>query len=265
MRLIPVASATSASDNFNRADGPLGANWTDISDGGMAISSGAVIGTAGRVTGDMWTAGTFTSDQFSEIQVTSTQLGGGVDRPAVRVQSGGQDGYVGLYYWNSGSPELMLFKRSGGGWGQLGSTYNPGRWRPGPQLEVTAVGSTISLLENGMQVISVSDSSLPGARRASWPTADTLAASWSGGDVVSHTVGGTVSGLSGTVCLQDNGGDTLSVGGNGSFTFATPVINGAALQGDGEDQPVRADLHGDRRLGHGGVGRRDRCRGFVYG
>ena len=35
--------------------------------------------------------------------------------------------------------------------------------------------------------------------------------SGSGGSTPTHTVGGTVSGLSGTVVLQDNGGDNLSV------------------------------------------------------
>ena len=43
-----------------------------------------------------------------------------------------------------------------------------------------------------------------------------------------YSVGGTVSGLSGTVVLQDNGGDDLSVGGNGAFTFATSLATGAA-------------------------------------
>ena len=80
-----------------------------------------------------------------------------------------------------------------------------------------------------------------------------------------YTIGGTVSGLSGTVVLQDNGGDNLSVSGNGSFTFATPVDAGRRLQRDGEDQPVRPDLHGVGRLGHGGLGQRDRCRGFLCG
>ena len=37
--------------------------------------------------------------------------------------------------------------------------------------------------------------------------------------VASYSVGGTVSGLSGTLVLQDNGGDDFSVTGNGSFTF----------------------------------------------
>ncbi len=38
-----------------------------------------------------------------------------------------------------------------------------------------------------------------------------------------YSVGGTVSGLSGTVVLQDNGGDDLSVAANGPFTFATKL------------------------------------------
>ena len=43
-----------------------------------------------------------------------------------------------------------------------------------------------------------------------------------------YTIGGTVTGLSGTVVLQDNGGDNLSVTQNGSFTFATKVNSGGA-------------------------------------
>ena len=46
--------------------------------------------------------------------------------------------------------------------------------------------------------------------------------------VPTYSVGGSVSGLSGTVVLQDNGGDDLSVSANGSFTFATKLASGAA-------------------------------------
>src|SRR5436309_2755770 len=41
------------------------------------------------------------------------------------------------------------------------------------------------------------------------------------------TVGGTVSGLIGTVVLQDNGGDNLTISASGGFTFATPVATGS--------------------------------------
>ncbi len=39
-----------------------------------------------------------------------------------------------------------------------------------------------------------------------------------------YTIGGTVSGLTGSgLVLQDNGGDNLAIGANGGFTFGTPV------------------------------------------
>ncbi|HSW40462.1 MAG TPA: hypothetical protein VLL97_13315, partial [Acidobacteriota bacterium] len=43
-----------------------------------------------------------------------------------------------------------------------------------------------------------------------------------------YTVGGTVSGLSGTVVLQKNGGGTLNLSANGSFTFSARLNNEAA-------------------------------------
>ena len=43
-----------------------------------------------------------------------------------------------------------------------------------------------------------------------------------------YSVGGSVSGLSGTVVLRDNGGDDLTLSANGPFTFATKLAGGAA-------------------------------------
>jgi uncharacterized repeat protein (TIGR03803 family) len=44
-----------------------------------------------------------------------------------------------------------------------------------------------------------------------------------------YTIGGTVSGLSGTgLVLQDNGGNNLSVSANGSFVFTTTIASGGA-------------------------------------
>jgi hypothetical protein len=42
------------------------------------------------------------------------------------------------------------------------------------------------------------------------------------------TVGGTISGLAGTVVLQNNSGDNLTLTANGSFAFSTPVASGNA-------------------------------------
>jgi len=141
-----------------------------------------VVGTAAVVTGDMWTASSFGGDQYSEVQVTSTQLTGAQwVGPAVRVQNGGQDGYVGLYSWNSGSPELQLFKRSGGSWTQLGSSYSIAPLTAGTKLRLMALGNSISFMENGVQRIGITDSSFssgaPGIMAFDSATAD----NWSGG------------------------------------------------------------------------------------
>jgi hypothetical protein len=46
-----------------------------------------------------------------------------------------------------------------------------------------------------------------------------------------YTIGGTVTGLSGSgLVLQDNGGDNLSVSANGAFTFGTAIATGSAYQ-----------------------------------
>ena len=125
-------TGSSASDDFNRADGGLGANWTAIADGSMSISSQAVIGSVGAQTGDIRTGEAYPSDQYSTVTVTSTQLTGGQWIGAgVRLQSSGRSGYAGIYYFNFGSPQLMLYKRSGGSWTQLGGPTARGRWRPG--------------------------------------------------------------------------------------------------------------------------------------
>ncbi len=41
------------------------------------------------------------------------------------------------------------------------------------------------------------------------------------------TVGGSISGLVGTVVLQNNGGDNVALSANGNFAFATPIPSGA--------------------------------------
>src|ERR1700722_18371271 len=43
-----------------------------------------------------------------------------------------------------------------------------------------------------------------------------------------YTIGGSASGLGGTVVLQNNGGDAISVAQNGTFTFPTALQSGDA-------------------------------------
>ena len=230
-----------ASDDFNRANGPLGSGWTDMTDGGLAVTSNAVAGATTGNTGDVRTGETYNSDQYSEVQVTATQLTGSQwIGPMVRSQNGGQNGYLGLYWWNGGNPVLMVFKRVSGGWTQLGS-YSSGALPAGTTLEMTASGSTITFLENGVARITATDSSLTDGAPGIMSYGTGRVDNWSGGSMVSgpsYTVGGTVSGLTGAVTLLNNGTDSLSVSANGNFTFHNAVPAGSSYNVTVQTEPA---------------------------
>jgi hypothetical protein len=175
-------TASSGSDSFDRADGGLGSNWTDMSDGGLTISSQAVGGGTPGMTGDMRTGESYSSDQYSQVEVTSTQLTGGQwIGPAVRTQSGGQDGYLGIYFWNNGTPELRLYARNNGtNWTELGA-YSSGPLPAGTQLKLMVVGSTLSFLENGVERIAAYDNSLTGGAPGIMSSGTGTVDNWSAG------------------------------------------------------------------------------------
>ncbi len=52
-----------------------------------------------------------------------------------------------------------------------------------------------------------------------------------------YTIGGTVTGLTGTVQLKDNGGDLISVSANGSYAFPTPIATSATYNVTVSAQP----------------------------
>ncbi len=220
-----------AADNFNRADGTLGANWSDTADGGLAIASDEVAGTnPGGNSGDTWTATSFSSDQYSQIDVSATPLTGGQwIGVGVRTQNSGADGYYGIYDWNGGSPQLMLFKRTtDGGWQQLGSSYASGTLPAGTKLKLEAAGSGLYLLENGVVRVSAVDTGLAGGAPAIMANGTATADNWAGGNTTdTHTIGGALTGLAGSVVLQ-NGTDQLTVDHNGPFTLAGAQPTGAA-------------------------------------
>lgn len=56
--------------------------------------------------------------------------------------------------------------------------------------------------------------------------------------VVMSQLGGTVNGLSGTLVLQHNGGDDLTLTSDGTFAFATPVAVGSAYRVSVRTQPL---------------------------
>ncbi|HDZ87236.1 MAG TPA: hypothetical protein ENH38_01280, partial [Nitrospirae bacterium] len=59
-----------------------------------------------------------------------------------------------------------------------------------------------------------------------------------GGGIPTYTAGGTVSGLTGTMILQNNGGDDLAITSNGAFTFSTAVADGSGYSVTVKTQPA---------------------------
>ena len=101
--------------------------------------------------------------------------------PAVRAQAGGQDLYVGFYFWDNASPELMLFLRDNGNWSQLGGVATS-PLAAGTTLSLTAVGSTLAFAVNGDIVVSTSDSTLSGGAPGIMANGAATASNWSGGN-----------------------------------------------------------------------------------
>jgi N-acetylneuraminic acid mutarotase len=56
--------------------------------------------------------------------------------------------------------------------------------------------------------------------------------------VESFNVGGSVSGLTGTLVVSDNGSSTLTITGNGAFTFNTPIASGSTYAAAVTSQPA---------------------------
>jgi hypothetical protein len=148
-------------DNFQRANGSLGANWTSPSGtsgmGALAIVSDAASYTTSGSAGDaVWTADTFTANQSSQITfgaVNTTESYAGV-----YARHNASTGYLALCWYNAQSSrsECNLY---------LGTSTTPVASVPqsfatGDTLKIIATGSspvTVQVLYNGTQIINYSD------------------------------------------------------------------------------------------------------------
>ena len=222
------ASATTVSDNFNRADGPLGSNWTTVpgTSAPKIVSDILRAGTPGALNSAYWSASTFSNDQFAQASLpnsSGTQYG-----PGIAVRLSGSKGYF-LWYGNSSNTVSLWRMDSSSSWTQLAQSPSLTLSPSSDVWKIQAVGSTISGYQNGNLVVQATDTNIKSGSPGVWMYySSNQLDNWSGGNVTTYPIGGTVSGLSGTVVLQDNGGDDLSVSASGAFTFATALSAGSA-------------------------------------
>ena len=247
--LQPSAHAATISDNFSRANGGLGPNWTTVSGttAPQIVNNTAQPGSGGTLNSAYWSANTFGSNQFAAASFPNSS--GSNFGPGVAVRLSNSKGYF-LWYGNSASTVSIWRMDSASSWTQLKASAKltvaaTDVW------QLQAVGSTLTGYQNGKQVVTTTDTSYTTGAPGIWMYyAANQITNWSGGDVAAtptFSVGGAVSGLSGTVVLQDNGGRQPVRHGQRLLYVPDPARQRRGVRRDGEDAAVRADVHGQRR------------------
>ncbi len=175
--LIPVSGYQNTSyDNFNRANGAIGANWTVVS-GGFNVAGNTVVGT-GASNLAYWSANSFSSSQFA--QATVATLNGATDFVGVNVLlSAGGSGYTCV----ENNASLLLQKLTAGTGATLASSATAGA--PGDVLRLEAgPGGVLTCSRNGATSVSATDTTFTSGAPAieHFGTVATID-NWSGGNL----------------------------------------------------------------------------------
>lgn len=190
--------ALPASDNFNRANGGLGANWSTITGwtapqiAGNLVEPGAAGGTDSAA---RWNADAFGNDQFSQITVvnagSSTNDVVGV---VVRAAAAANTFYQALVRGPIGASCLIQVRKVVAGTiTVLGTTLAP--VAVGDTFRLTVVGTTLTATVNGVLRVEVGDSAIAAGSAGIYlfDAASVTSAqldNWSGGTpaVTTHTL-----------------------------------------------------------------------------
>lgn len=189
-----AASGVAVSDNFNRANGGLGANWTTITgDSAPAIASNVVSGGGGA----RWSANTFADNQYSEMAPAwNGNVPGQTDEGAVcRCASGAATYYVAVAQTSDNGTDfdysIILYKYISGAQTNLGSAAlgTGGGGNSGTLIRLECSGASIkvyTLATHGgskTQQISVTDSAITSGSVGIKMLIDGQLDNWYGGDL----------------------------------------------------------------------------------
>ena len=130
---LTIASTTLVTDDFNRANGPLGANWTTAF-GSMAIYNGGYAATSGGDTASFWNANTFTADQYAQATIALTD---GTSQAGLLVRGSANNGY----YCNVGtSPNQAYLNKVVSGTRTILASANTYVWHSGDVMRLDVYG-----------------------------------------------------------------------------------------------------------------------------
>jgi hypothetical protein len=141
----------SFSDNFNRADGAVGSNWTTLTGfNAMQVVSNTACATGGTAASHVATAtATFAADHEAECVITpfnNFDWGG----PGVRFS--GNDGYVARC---TTSTRIDLFRLDGGTLTAIGT--GAGTYAVGDTIRIRAEGTAITVYANNTLIRTATD------------------------------------------------------------------------------------------------------------
>lgn len=169
-----------ASDNFNRADGAEGANWT-AQNNGFNVATNLAQGTSGAAANEsFWSANVFENDQYSQVKMPTTQDGG----PTLRASGTGAGNN---YYQFEGkiASNTVITKVVAGV--QTNLQTGLASVANGSVTRIEVVGTTIQCFDDGVQIgTDQSDGALTSgsAGKASFANTTTFD-DWSGGNMSS--------------------------------------------------------------------------------
>lgn len=158
---VPGSSGpVSVSDNFNRANGGLGANWTTITGLSAPTISGNTI--AAALSGAYWSANTFSDNQYSQGAVTaSTDAYGAL--VIVRQSSSANTSYWATIWDDtsgSGHNYCVMYKRITGTDTQLGVSVNCDAYGASFNLRLEASGTTLTYKIGATTIMTRTDSAI---------------------------------------------------------------------------------------------------------
>lgn len=177
MALVQVAS-----DNFNRADGGLGANWTNGPNGNSpAIVSQVVTSAVGFNDSDaFWNANAFNNNQYSQATFKALDADSFM---GVTVRHSATDFVTAQNQNNIGGVEIIWY--NGGAFTSIASD-TAGELVANDVVRLEAEGTTFRMYVNGSLRISGTNASAPASGRAGilvTNSGDQLD-DWSGGNIV---------------------------------------------------------------------------------
>jgi hypothetical protein len=147
-------------DNFNRADGGLGANWTAFTDTFMtatlAIASNVVTQSSnGTDAFSLWTADTFQNDQYSQCVIASA-TGSSNSGPIVRGTTGGTNKHY-EFDAGPGATSAIYLYDAGVGWTSLATGVAVAN---GDTLRLEITGTTLTAKVNAATNCTATDATL---------------------------------------------------------------------------------------------------------